>query len=102
VAVNVAFDWPAVTLTLPGTVILALLLESVTVAPDGTAAVSVTVQLDVPGAITVAGEQVREPTWTVTVRPMMVDWVTPFKEAVTVTFCALEMFAVVAGNVAEL
>ena len=38
---------------------LALLLDSVTVAPEGAAAVKVTVQLEVPGAFTVAGEQLR-------------------------------------------
>jgi hypothetical protein len=58
-AVNEALLCPAVTATLPGTVILALLLESVTVAPDGAAPVSVTVQLDVPGAFTAAGEQLK-------------------------------------------
>jgi hypothetical protein len=58
-AVNEALLCPAVTATLAGTVILALLLESDTLAPDGAAAVSVTVQLDVPGAFTVAGEQLK-------------------------------------------
>jgi hypothetical protein len=58
-AVNEALLCPDPTATLAGTVILALLLESVTVAPDGAAAFSVTVQLDVPGAFTVAGEQLK-------------------------------------------
>ena len=70
--------------TLPGTVTLALLLESPTVAPEGTAAVNVTVHVDVPGALMVAGEHVRELTCTVTVRPMLAAWEIPFSEAVTV------------------
>ncbi len=54
-AVNEALLCPAVTATLAGSVILALLLDSATAAPDGTAAVNVTVQLEVPGAFTVDG-----------------------------------------------
>ena len=51
---------PAPTLTLAGTVMLALLLDSATEAPpEGAAAVRVTVQLEVPGAFTVEGEQLR-------------------------------------------
>ena len=72
-AVNEALFWPAPTATLPGTVMLALLLESVTVAPDGTAAVSVTVQLDVPGAFTAAGEQLKLEGCAVTVKATVVD-----------------------------
>jgi hypothetical protein len=72
-AVNEALLCPAVTATLPGTVILTLLLESVTVAPDGTAAVSVTVQLDVPGAFTVPGEQLKLEGCAVTVNATVVD-----------------------------
>jgi hypothetical protein len=72
-AVNEALLCPAVTATLPGTVILALLLESVTVAPDGTVDVNVTVQLDVPGAFTVAGEQLKLEGCTVTVKATVVD-----------------------------
>jgi hypothetical protein len=58
-AVNDALLCPAATAALAGTVMLPLLLESVTVAPDGAVAVNVTVQLDVPGAFTVAGEQLK-------------------------------------------
>jgi hypothetical protein len=47
---------------------LPLLLDKVTVAPPaGAAAVSVTVQLEVPGAFTVAGEQLKLLGWAVTV-----------------------------------
>ena len=59
VAVNVALLSPAVILTLPGTVTLALVLDSVTLEVLDAAAVRVTVQVEVPGAFTVAGEQVR-------------------------------------------
>jgi hypothetical protein len=44
------------------------------------------VQLDVPGAFTVAGEQLNELGCTATVKAMVAVWVTPFKDAVTVTF----------------
>ena len=49
---------PAPIFTLPGTVTLVLLLSSVTLVALEAAAVRVTVQLEVPGAFTVAGEQV--------------------------------------------
>ena len=58
-AVNDALLCPAPTATLAGTVTLPLLLDNVTVAPDGTAAVKFTVQLDVPGAFTLDGEQLK-------------------------------------------
>jgi len=44
-------------LTLPGTVTLVLLLSSVTLAVLEAAAVRVAVQSEVPGPVTVAGEQ---------------------------------------------
>jgi hypothetical protein len=72
VAVSETLLCPAPTATLAGTVMLALLLESVTVAPDGTAAVSVTVQLDVPGAFTVPGEQLKLEGCAVTVNATVV------------------------------
>ena len=50
---------PVPMLTLPGTVMLALLLDNVTLRGLKVAAVRVTVQSEVPGAFTVAGEQVR-------------------------------------------
>ena len=52
---------------------LALLLESATVAPDGTAAVNVTVHVDVPGAFTVAGEQLKLEGCAVIVKAIVVD-----------------------------
>ena len=63
---------PAITITLAGTVMLALSLERATVEPPaGAALVNVTVQVEVPGAFTVAGEQLRLPGWTVAVRAMV-------------------------------
>ena len=60
VAVNATVVAPAGTVTLPGTVVLALLLESVTANPPaGAAAFSVTVQEEDPGVFTVPGEQLK-------------------------------------------
>ena len=59
VAVNVALLSPAAILTLPGTVTLALLLASVTLEAPEAAAVKLAVQVEVPGAFTVAGEQLK-------------------------------------------
>jgi hypothetical protein len=74
VAVKVALVSPAPTLTLAGTVMLALLLDKVTVEPPaGAAAVRLTVQLDVPGAFTVAGEQLKLLGCTVTVNAIVAD-----------------------------
>ena len=58
-AVNVALVVPVLTMTLPGTVTLILLLDNVT--PRGLEAVpvKVIVQSEVPGAFTIAGEQLR-------------------------------------------
>jgi hypothetical protein len=56
---KVALLSPAPIFTLPGTVTLVLLLSSVTLMAFDPAAVSVTVQLEVPGPFTEAGEQVK-------------------------------------------
>jgi hypothetical protein len=82
-------------------VTLGLLLDRVTVDPAAGAALdSVTVQLEVPGALTVAGEQVKPPGWTSTVRAIVATWVIPFRDAVTVTLCALVTVPVVTLKVA--
>ena len=86
-AVKEVLDCPAARDTLAGTVTLALLLVIVTVEPPaGAAAVRVTVQVDAPGAFTVAGEQLKLEGCTATVKATVVDLLTPFREAVTVTF----------------
>jgi hypothetical protein len=57
--VNPTVVAPAVAVTLAGTVALALLLDKVTARPPlGAAPLSVTVQAEVPGAVTLAGLQV--------------------------------------------
>ena len=57
-AVKVPVVAPAATVTLPGTVTLELLLDRPTLAPPvGAAALSVTVQLEVPGETTLDGLQ---------------------------------------------
>jgi hypothetical protein len=82
---------------------LALLLERAMVTPPaGAAAVRRIVQVELPGAFTVAGEQVIEPGCTDIVRPIDVDCVAPLSEALTVTFCAVVTAAVAAKKVAVL
>jgi hypothetical protein len=58
-AVNVALLSPAPMLTLAGTVTLALLLVSVTLVALEAAAFKVTVQVEVAGPVTAAGEQLK-------------------------------------------
>jgi len=57
--VNVTLLSPEPILTLPGTLTLLLPLASVTAVALDAAAVRVAVQVDVPGPVTVAGEQAR-------------------------------------------
>jgi hypothetical protein len=63
VALKVPLLSPAPILTLPGTLTLVLLLESVTLVALEAAAVRVAVQVEVPGPVTVAGEQVKALNW---------------------------------------
>lgn len=83
VAVKVALLSPAPTLTLDGTVMLALLLDRLTLAALAAAAVKVTVQVEVPGAFTVAGEQLKLLNCAAAARLMVDGWLWPFKVAVT-------------------
>ena len=74
VAEKEALVWPELTLTFAGTVMFVLLLDSATVAPpEGAGADNVTVQLEDPGAFTVAGEHTNELGCTVTVRLIVAD-----------------------------
>ena len=59
VAVKVALLSPAAMFTLPGTVTLALLLESATLVALEAAAVRAAVQVEVAGPVNVVGEQVK-------------------------------------------
>lgn len=78
VAVNCAVVAPELTVTLAGTVILALLLDNETVdPPEGAAAVNVTVQVEVPGAFTVPREQLRLDGCTGGFKVSAAVWVTP-------------------------
>ena len=88
---------PAETVTLAGTVTLALLLDSATLAPPvGAAALSVTVHAEVPGATTLEGLQLRLLTVSggEIVRTKVLD--EPPKVAVRVAVCAVETEATVA------
>lgn len=82
-AVKVALLSPAPILTLAGTVMLALLLDSVTLAALTAAAVNAAVQVEVPGAFTVAGEQLKLLNCAAAARLMVDGWLWPFKVAVT-------------------
>ena len=93
---------PAPILTLFGTVTLVLLLSSVTLVAIEAAAVRVTVQLEVPGAFTVAGEQLKLLSWTAATRLIVAGWLWPFKVAVTVAFWLLLTVPEVAAKVALL
>ena len=102
-AVNVPLVWFAAMLTLPGTVTLALLLASATAAPlPGAGPDNVTVQLALPGAFTVPGVQLRLPGTTDTVRLTPVDWLCPFRSAVTVAVWLLPTVPLVTANAALL
>jgi hypothetical protein len=86
-----------------GTVTLALLLDNTTITPPvGAGADNVTVQVEVPGATTVPGEQLRLEGTTVTVRLTVADWLWPFSAAVIVAVWLLPTVPLVAVNVALL
>jgi hypothetical protein len=81
---------------------LALLLDKVTVAPpEGAAAVRVTVQLEVPGAFTVAGEQLRLAGLAGATRLKVAVLVTPPALAVTVALWFALTCAALAVKLAE-
>ncbi len=84
VAVKFAPLSPAPTVTLAGTVTLALLLSSATLVALETAAVRVTLQGEVPGPVTVAGEQLRLLTCAGAARLIVAGWLWPLRVAVTI------------------
>jgi hypothetical protein len=98
--VKVALLSPAPMVTLAGTVMLALLLDSVTLAALTAAAVKVAVQLEVPGAFTDAGEQLKLLNCAAAARLMVDGWLWPFKVAVTVALWLLLTVPEVAVKVA--
>lgn len=100
-AENCAVLCPVRTVTEPGTETLPLLSESVTVALVAAAAVKLTVQVALPAALKVFGEQERELSalGAGAAKPICVLRVTPFKLAVTVAVCADAMLPAVTENV---
>jgi hypothetical protein len=101
-ALKVVLLRPVPILTLGGTVTLVLLLSSVTPRGLVAAVVSVTVQVDVPGELTVPGEQLRLLSWVAAVRLTMACWLCPLRFAVTVAFWLLPTVPEVAAKVALL
>jgi hypothetical protein len=97
-ALNVPEDWPAATLTDPGTLTDALPLDSVTLEPPAGAALdSVTVQFDVAPELTVDGLHVSDDTLggLTKVRVALAD---PFKVAVIWALESVVMFPIDALN----
>ena len=102
-AVKEPLVWVAATLMLLGTVTLALLLDSATVTPPvGAGADNVTAQLELPGAMTLPGEQLRLPGTTVTLRLTLAVWLWPLSVAVMVAVWLLVIAPLVAVKVALL
>jgi hypothetical protein len=100
VAVNWALLDPAAIVRRAGSDTLALLSESVTATPPaGAAPLSVTVQVDDPGAFTLAGEQVKLLTVAGALRFTDEALVWPFQLAVTVAAWSLFTVPAVAVNV---
>jgi hypothetical protein len=104
VAVNVALLSPEPILTLPGTVTLVLLLASVTLAALDAAAVSVAVQVEVAGPVTVAGEQLRLVNCAAAgaAKLMVACWFWPLRVAVTMALWLLLTVPAAAVKVALL
>ena len=92
---------PAATVTLAGTVTFAFPLVSPTAKPPlGAASVKVAVQVELPGALTVAGLQLSPLNCATGDTVTAAVLVTPLALAVTVAVCALATVAAVAVNVA--
>jgi hypothetical protein len=102
VAVKVALLSPEPILMLPGTVTFALLLASVTLVALEAAAVKVAVQVAAPGALTVAGEQLKLLSWAEAARLIVACWLWPPRVAVTMALWLLLTVPEVAVKVAVL
>lgn len=103
VVVNVPVVAPALTVTLAGTVAFALSLDSATASPPVRAALlNVTVQIEDPGAFTVAGEQTKPLTTGRAARLMLAVLLTPSRLAVTVAEASTLTVSAVAENVPPL
>ena len=101
-AVKAAVLSPELMLTLPGAVMFALLLSTVTLAAPGVAAVKVIVQSAVPGAFTIAGTQVRVLICAAAAKVIIVCWLWPLKLAVKIAVWPLLAVPEVALKVAVL
>ena len=103
-AVKPTLDWPDATVTLAGTVTMALLLaRAKATPPEGAAALKVTVQEALPAAEKADGVQLTTETCGgATVTVTVAVWETAFSVAVTVTDCAVAEEPAVAAKVAEL
>ena len=100
VAVNWALLDPSATVTLPGSVTLALLSASVTAKPPAEAAsLSLTVQVEAPGALTLAGVQDTPLRTVAAFRFTDAVAVCPLQLAVTVAVWSLLKVPAVAVNV---
>ena len=80
---NCALDWPEPTVTLAGTLTLPLPLVKLTVIALDAAPVRLTVQTEVPAALTVPGAQLNPLSCTDTTRLIAVERLLPFSDAVT-------------------
>ena len=99
-AVNWALLEPAATVTYPGSVTLELLSDSVTASPPlGAALLRVTVQVDAPGAFTLAGVQDKPLSVVASLRITDALLLCPFQLAVTVAVWPLPTVPAVTVNV---
>jgi hypothetical protein len=90
VAVKVALEVPAATVTEAGVVTPALLLDRATLAPPaGAAALRVTVQLETPALVKEVGEQLTPLTLACACTVTAAVWPTPLAVAPTVAFWAV-------------
>ncbi|HVO96552.1 MAG TPA: hypothetical protein VMT15_00720 [Bryobacteraceae bacterium] len=101
VAMKPAELCPAPMVTDAGTVTLELLLDSPTLTAPVAADDSVTVQVEVPGAVTVVGEQEMPLSCTTGVRLMEVETVVPFQLALTFAVELDDSVPAVARKVAD-
>ncbi len=101
VAVKLLAVCPAATITVAGTETLVLLLEIETVVRPAAGAESTTVQLEIPGAVTVAGAHEIPLNTADAARLIEADTVPPFQLALTDAEEADVSAPVVAANVAD-
>ena len=79
---NCALDWPEPSVTLAGTLTLPLALVKLTVIALDAAPARLTVQTEVPGALTVPGAQLNPLSCTDATRLIAAEWLLPLSDAV--------------------